>query len=289
MDLSIVILNYKQKGLLKQCLKGIILAQPQLDYEIIVVDNKSDDGSLEMVKEIFLAKKDDNQPQLKLPITKPLAVPPIQTIQADVNNGFAAGNNLGIAKALGKYVMILNPDVAIVSGVLEKMVDFMQNNSDVGMIGPRLINPDGSTQYSCRRFPGSLVPVYRRTIFGKLPFAKKIIDSYLMLDFDHENNRLVDWLFGACLVIRKSALDKVGSFDEKFFMYFEDLDLCRRFWQQNFKVLYFAGAEMVHYHQQWSTEKGGIFGVLRRGGRVHVASGIKYFIKYFGTKIPVKN
>ena len=288
MDLSIIILNYQQKGLLKQCLKGIVAAQPQLDYEIIVVDNNSGDGSLAMAQNLFLPDLEKSR-QLLLPIAQPPVIPPIITIQSAVNAGFAYGNNLGIKRAKGKYIMILNPDVAIVPGVLEKMIDFMKNNSDIGMIGPRLINPDSSLQYSCRRFPGSLVPLYRRTVFGRLSFAKKTTDNYLMKDFDHQSNREVDWLFGACLLIAKSALDQVGLLDEKFFMYFEDLDLCRRFWQAGLKVIYFADVQLVHYHQQWSTERGGILGIFNRGGRIHAISGIKYFIKYFGVKLPVRN
>ena len=174
MDLSIIILNYKQKGLLKQCLKGIVAAQPQLNYELIVVDNNSGDDSLEMVKRMFVSEN-DNKKQPPLPINKVLEIPPIITIQSKSNDGFAAGNNLGIHRAKGNYVMILNPDIAVVSGVLEKMVSFMADYPLVGIIGPKLINPDGSVQYSCRRFPKFLTPLYRRTTFGKFSFAKKNI------------------------------------------------------------------------------------------------------------------
>ena len=285
MDLSIVILNYKQKGLVKQCLKGIVTASPQLNYEIIVVDNDSADGCLEMVKTMFLPSAEDiNQP--KLPIEKPLIIPPIKTIAAPNNDGFAVGNNLGIKQASGKYVMILNPDIAIVPAALEKMHRFMEENPKVGVIGPKLINPDGSVQYSCRRFPGFLTPLYRRTIFGKLPFSKNPISHYLMKDSDHNLIQDADWLFGACLLIRKSVLDQVGLFDQRFFMYFEDLDLCRRIWAAGFSVVYFSEVELVHYHQRLSAERGGILGLFSRGGRIHFASGVKYFIKYFGTKLP---
>jgi len=288
MDLSIIILNYKQKGLVKQCVKGIVAVQPQLDYEIIVVDNDSGDGTLAMVEKMFQpeVETDNNQPHL--PISRSLKVPPIVTIAAEANNGFAAGNNLGIIKAQGKYLMILNPDIAVVPQALEKMVAFMEKNPSVGIIGPKLINPDGSVQYSCRRFPGFLVPIYRRTIFGKLPLAKKSIANYLMADFDHQSNQAVDWIFGACLLIGRSALEKIGLLDERFFMYFEDLDWCRRSWQEGFKVIYFSQTEMVHYHQRLSAERGGIFGVFSRGGRIHLWSGVKYFAKYLGVKPPVR-
>lgn len=285
MDLSIIILNYKQKGLLKQCIKGIVGAQPQLDYELIVVDNNSGDGSLSMVKKMF--EPDTSQPQL--PISQNWKIPAIKTIQASSNKGFASGTNLGIGQARGKYLMTLNPDIAVVPGVLEKMVSFMEADSSIGMIGPKLINPDGSVQYSCRRFPNFLTPFYRRTFFGKLPRAKKAVGRYLMKDFDHNTSQAVDWLFGASLLVRKLVIDKVGPFDERFFLYFEDLDLCRRFWQAGFKVVYMAEVEMVHYHQRLSAERGGLLGIFNRGGRIHFASGIKYFAKYLGVELPVRN
>jgi hypothetical protein len=288
MDLSVVILNYKQKGLLKQCLKGIIAAQPRLKYEIIIVDNNSNDDCLAMVEQMFVDWRMKDNRQLVSDVKMSLSVPPLKTIQSEINGGFAAGNNLGIEQSAGRYVMILNPDIAVTPGILEKMVEYLETNAQVGLIGPKLINPDGSVQYSCRRFPKFLTPLYRRTFFGKIFFAKKEIERYLMMDYNHQEDIEVDWLFGACLLIRKSALAKVGNFDSRFFMYFEDLDLCRRFWQAAFKVVYLAQVEMVHYHQRFSAERGGILGILSRGGRIHVISGIKYFIKYFRVKLPIR-
>lgn len=286
MDLSIIILNYKQKGLVKQCIKGILSARPQLKYEVIVVDNNSQDGCLFAVKELF---KSSSAPPLTTPSLlaklEP-SLPPLITIQAKQNLGFAAGNNLGIKKAQGKYVLILNPDIAVVARGLEKMIEFMENHSQIGIIGPKLINPDGSVQDSCRRFPNWPIPLFRRTIFGQLPRAKKILRHYLMADWNHESNAPVDWLFGACLLIRKSALDKIGLFDERFFMYFEDLDLCRRFWEAGFSVYYFAEVEMVHYHQRLSAEKSGILGIFDQATRIHLLSGLKYFAKYLGVRLP---
>ena len=98
-----------------------------------------------------------------------------------------------------------------------------------------------------------------------------------MVDFDHVTSTDVDWLFGACLFIRKSVIEKVGAFDERFFMYFEDLDLCRRVWRAGYRVTYLVTITMVHYHQRLSAERSGLFGLLSHGGRIHVASGIKYF------------
>ncbi len=263
MDLSIIILNYKAKGLVKQCLKGIKLLNLALNYEIIVVDNHSGDSCVEMIKQYF---------------------PHVKLIESDKNRGFAAGNNLGLKEAQGKYVMILNPDITILEGAIEKMHEFMETNESVGVCGPKLINPDGTVQMSCYHFPKFMVPIYRRTFLGNLPWAKKNLHHYLMKDWDHNANREVDWLLGACLLVRRLAIDQVGLMDERFFLYFEDVDWCRRFWQAGFKVYYLAEAEMVHYHQRLSAENPGLRGLFSDTTRIHIASWIKYFAKHLGTK-----
>ncbi|PIP17480.1 MAG: glycosyl transferase family 2 [Parcubacteria group bacterium CG23_combo_of_CG06-09_8_20_14_all_35_9] len=260
MDLSIIILNYKTKGLVKQCIKGIKLLNLELDYEIIVVDNASQDGVGQMIKEQFSEAK---------------------FIAGKVNRGYAAGNNLGIRRSKGKYIMILNPDITVLPQAIEKMFSFLESYPKAAVVGPKLINPDGSTQLSCYHFPSLLVPIYRRTPLGRLPFAKKILRWYQMMDWDHSKRRRVDWLLGACLMIRTSAIEKVGLMDERFFLYFEDIDWCRRFWQAGWEVYYIADAEMVHYYQRLSAEGPGIIGLFKKSTRIHIVSWIKYFAKWF--------
>lgn len=263
MDLSIIILNYKTRGLLKQCLRGVQLFDLNLDYEIIVVDNHSGDGTVEMMRGEF--------PHIKL-ITSP------------ENNGFAAGVNLGIKEAIGNYLLLLNTDVAILDNAIRKMYDFMESYSQAGLAGPKLLNPDGSTQLSCYRFPSFFIPIYRRTPLGKLPFAKKNLRKYLMLDWNHKESRTVDWILGACMIVKKEAVNKVGLMDERFFLYFEDVDWCRRFWQNGYKVYYMAEVELVHYHKRESAENPGLKGVFSYPTRIHIASWLKYFAKYLGAK-----
>lgn len=265
MDLSIIILNYKSKGLTKQCLKGLQMLSPKVQFEIIVVDNASHDGTAEMVKEEF--------PQVKL-------------IESMVNCGYAAGNNLGIRKATGKYIMILNPDVAIMNESIDVLYKFMEAHPEAGLAGPKLINPDGTTQASCRTFPDWQTLLYRRSPLGKLPGPRRKLYKHLMLDFDHKRSRTVDWMIGACFFCRASAVEKVGLLDERFFLYLEDIDWCRRFWQAKYKVYYVVEAEMVHYHQRFSAENPGLKGMLSYATRIHISSAIKYFAKYFGTKEP---
>ncbi|MFA5076536.1 MAG: glycosyltransferase family 2 protein [Patescibacteria group bacterium] len=265
MDLSIVILNYKSKGLLRQCLKGIRLLNLKLDYEVIVTDNNPSDSCGEMIKKDF---------------------PEIKFIQSPKNLGYAGGNNLALKKATGRYILTLNPDIAILTNEIDKIIVYMDGRPEVGIVGPKLINPDGTMQYSCYRFPTFMMPFYRRTFLGKLPFARNLVYKYLMMDWDHKENREVDWLLGGCLFIRKAAMDKIGLFDERFFMYFEDVDYCRRFWENDYRVVYFADAEVVHYHQRSSAETSWIWGFINKTSREHIKSWLKYFAKYLGAKLP---
>lgn len=263
MDLSIIILNYKTKGLVKQCIRNVKISVANLDYEIIVVDNGSNDGCGEMIKENF---------------------PGIKFIQIPKNIGFAAGNNVGIKEAKGEYVMLLNPDVTVLNGSIEKMFAFMKNHPEVGLTGPKLINPDGTYQISCRTFQTPKLIIYRRTPLGSMPKAKEELKKHLMLDFDHSTNREVDWVMGACMLTKKSALDKVGLLDERFFFYVEDMDWCRRFWEKGCKVYYLAEAEMVHLYERASAVEGWKFWTFNKMTRRHIASWFKYFTKYLGVK-----
>jgi N-acetylglucosaminyl-diphospho-decaprenol L-rhamnosyltransferase len=264
MDVSIIILNYKQKGLVKKCIQGIYGVNPQVTFEVIVVDNNSEDGCYEMIDKLF---------------------PEVKVIQSRQNNGMGAGNNIGIQVAQGKYVMIINPDTVFLEDAISKMFRFMESHADVGMVGPKLVNPDGTIQFSARRFHSWKTPLYRRTIFGRTKNAKQHIDRYLMKDLNRGVYSEVDWLFGACLFIRKSAIEKTGNFDERFFMYFEDCDLCKRFWDAGWKVVYFPEAHIVHYHHRQSAETFGMISIFKKASRNHIMSGIKYFAKYRGKKL----
>ncbi|OGY42689.1 MAG: hypothetical protein A2Y67_02750 [Candidatus Buchananbacteria bacterium RBG_13_39_9] len=263
MDLSIIILNYKTRGLTKYCIKNIKENTANLAYEIIVVDNGSNDGCEAMIKENFSD---------------------IKFIQTGKNLGFAAGNNIGIKEAQGKYIILLNPDITILENSIEKMVKFMEEHPEVGLAGPRLNNPDGSYQISCRTFQTLKLVLFRRTPLGKLAKAKEQLKQHLMLDFDHQTNREVDWVMGACMIVRKSALEKVGLLDERFFFYVEDMDWCRRFWENGFKVYYIAEAKMIHLYERASAAEHWNFWNFNfnRMTRLHLVSWFKYFTKYLG-------
>lgn len=263
-DLSIIILNYKSRGLVKQCVKTIGLCAPALSHEIIVVDNDSGDGTGEMLAAAF---------------------PRVRFIASPANVGYAAGNNLGIRAARGRYVVIMNPDITVRPGALEAMAAFMDANPDVGILGPKLVRPDGELDPSCYRFPTYAIPAYRRTPLGRMPAGRAAVARYLMDDYDKEDTRDVDWLLGAVLMVRREALDQVGPLDERYFLYFEDTDWCRRFWQAGWRVVYFTGAKMVHYHERLSAQGNWLVSPFRKSARIHIASCIKYFRKWRGVTL----
>lgn len=238
------------------------------EFEIIVVDNASGDGLTNMIEAEFFG---------------------VKLIKAEQNRGYAAGNNLGLKAAQGKYALILNPDVTIEEKSIIALLDFMEQNPLCGIAGPKIFNPDGSLQYTCLRFPDWKLPFYRRTFLGKTKGGQKWNSNYLMADWGHDKNKKVDWLFGCVLMVRKEALAKAGLLDERYFLYMEDLDWCRRFWENNWQVWYVAVAAAIHFHQRLSAEAS-LFNVLfSKSARTHLSSWIEYYRKFSKRALPEVN
>lgn len=259
MKLSVVILNYRSAGLTRQCVRGLFAAEPKLTFEIIVVDNASGDGILPWLAQHY---------------------PPVRTLALSANRGFAAGNNAGLAQATGEYVLILNPDITVLPGRLEALVAFMEAHPKVGLAGPRLVNPDGSLQYSTYTFPSFWLPLFRRTLLGSVPGVEPRLRGYQMLDWDHKESGPVDWLLGACLIARRRAVAEVGLMDERYFLYVEDTDWCRRFWHQGWEVWYVADVELVHFHERLSAQRPLLASLVSKITWIHIASWLKYFAKW---------
>jgi GT2 family glycosyltransferase len=255
---SFVTVSYRTPHLIRVLLKGIEEAKFAFPFEYFLVDNGMD-GTVEMVRERF---------------------PWVTVIEPGRNLGFAAGNNLAFKEAQGEYVMLVNPDLTVFSGEVEKLIAFADEKNDVGIIGPLVENPNGTRQESCTRFPSVFMPVYRRTMLGKTSFGKRAIDSYLMRDLSHDAPHEVDAVYGAAMLIRKPVLDAVGHFDEQFFMYYEDVDLCRRVKNAGHRVMYAPVARFVHYLQRESLIRAPWEVFTNRLARAHIASGVKYFLKY---------
>ena len=260
--LSIIIVNYNLKEWLKRYLESLKKAELKTPYEILVIDNASTDSSsesLEKIKENFSN---------------------LVVILNQKNLGYAKAVNQGLKLAKGECLFISNPDILITPGSLEKMADFLKNHPEVGVLGPQLRYLDNRLQFSCFSFPRFYTPFIRRTFLKHLPFGKKELDRYLMRNFSHQEIHEVDWLLGSSLMIRKETLEKVGLMDERFFIYFEDIDWCRRFKEKGFKVMYFPEAYLIHEHQRLSSRKKGFFALFDKPFLIHIISAVKYFWKW---------
>jgi GT2 family glycosyltransferase len=224
-DLVVSIVSYNSLNFLRECLDSILMNPPGIEYEIIVVDNASCDGTAEFVKKSY---------------------PEVILISNDRNIGFAAANNKSIKKSHSKYVLLVNSDCRVYKKSLDSLVEFMEKNPKIGIAGPKIVNSDGTIQLSCRRFP-SLLNAAAHTILADIfpgnPFSKK----YKLADICRDNPLKVDWVSGSCMIIRKKALEDTGVLDEKYFMYVEDLDICYRMWQKNWEVYYYPQAEIMHH------------------------------------------
>jgi hypothetical protein len=161
----------------------------------------------------------------------------------------------------------------------------MKHHQDVGLVGPQLLNPNGTLQYSCFKFQSLKSILYRRTFLGHTKAGREFLKNYLLADIDHNKIMTVDWVMGACQTVRKKDLEKVGMYDERFFFYVEDMEWCRRFWENGMKVVYLPTAKMYHLHEQGSATKPWAFLKLNNKlVRHHIASYIKYYLKYFNKR-----
>ena len=224
-DLSIIIVNWNTRDLLAQCLDSVFETAGDLDLEVFVVDNASTDCSADTVRKDF--------PQVKL-------------IENNENVGFARANNQAIQESTGRYVLLLNPDTEVRTDALETLVRFMEEHPGTGAAGAGLINPDGTIQPSCYPSPTLLRELWRLFHLDAIrPYAR-----YDLHDGILETPQEVDFVHGACLLLRRKALDQVGSLDEDYFIYTEEVDLCHRLRQKGWKVYWVPKAVVVHYGGQ---------------------------------------
>ena len=263
MELSIIILNYNSKDYLLPALLGIAENTRDLSYEVLIVDNHSTDSSVDYIERKIIPRFEN-----------------VRLVATPANRGYAAGNNLGIKEASGKYIAVMNPDIVIWDNALHKITQFMERHPQVGLAGPKLVLPDGGLQYFCYRFPSPAVLVYRRTPLARFKFAARAIGRYLMTDWDHLDSQPVDWLQGSFLVARRRALEAVGLMDERYFLFLEDTDWCRRFWRAGWQVWYYADAEVVHYHNRASDTGKFYKSLFNKMTWIHLGSAWRYFRKW---------
>jgi len=264
MKLSIIITHHRTPELLRLCLNSLKEASQDIPCEILVLDSEAQDKTEEMIKNDF---------------------PDIEFLPFEKNTGYAKIVNVGLRQAQGEYLLVLNADILAEKDSLRKMTEYMEANPKVGLIGPQLLNFNGTAQDSYFRFYKPLTIVYRRTFLGKTARGKKELNRFAMADFDRQSVREVDWLLGAAMMLKKAALKEVGPMDERFFLYLEDTDWCRRFWAKGWSVVYFPQARMHHYHGRVSKKAGGLADLLfNKYTWIHISSAIKYFWKYKGAR-----
>jgi len=259
MKLSVIIVNYNSAALTKACIESILSHPQPSSIEIIVVDNGSQDSGASFLRADF---------------------PDVTFIINKENRGLAAAVNQAVRTAAGDYFLLLNPDIVVLDDAISQLVAFMDANQKVGVSGGKLLSPNGQLQYSCFRFYKPLTVIFRRTWLGKTRWGQRENARFLMQDFDHAQVRDVDWLMGSCLMLRADAVKEVGGMDERFFLYFEDVDWCRRFWKAGWRVTWVPQARFSHFHQR-SSRKHALFGLLSNwAAREHIRSAVKYFSKY---------
>ncbi len=268
-DIAIVIVNYKMKALIEKCLETLFrdIAGESLDIDIVVVDNNSEDGVDELLREKF---------------------PSVRFIPQNTNPGFGTSQNRGMASVEATYYFALNPDTEFLinQNTIRRLYDYMENNPKVGMTGPRIVYPDGSLQYSCWRFPSFLQPFYNRTKLGKSSRGRQKHDHHMMKNFDHASTIPVDALMGSAMFARGTAVHEVGGFDERFWMYYEDIDRCLRMWEAHWPVYYVHDIVLQHLHGRGSAAVPGMLNAFLKNKlfRVHVISWLKYMWKWRGIR-----
>lgn len=254
MELSVIIVSWNTCDLLMQCLESVIADTATLscpNTEILVVDNASTDGTVEAIHQQF---------------------PQVCVIENEHNVGFAQANNQAIGQSKGRYVLLLNPDTEIKPDALHTLLDFMESEPQIGLVGAQLLNADGSLQTSCYPAPTLLRELWRLFHLDSLyPYG-----TYRMTDWEITKPRQVDALLGACLLIRRRVLDEVGMLDENYFMYSEEIDLCYRVRQAGWPIYWVPQAQIVHYGGQ-STQQVPSKMFLHLYG-----SKLRYFRKHYG-------
>jgi hypothetical protein len=220
-EVSVIVVSYNGRDVLERCLSALDTER----HEVIVVDNGSDDGSPELVRERF---------------------PDVTLIESDANVGFGAANNLGMRRATGTYFALVNSDAWPIDDGLEALVDFAKRDSRVGIAGPRLLREDGTRQLSVRGFPTVWRLCTEYFFLRKLAPSSRLFNAFYAGGFDYTTVREADWLMGAALVVRRELIDEIGGFDERFFLFSEEVDLCYRAGSAGWRVVYTPDVSFIH-------------------------------------------
>lgn len=287
MEISIIINHYQSPEMLKMALGYV--GTWQRAFEKNLDDAAGSDMASEersgIKTEIIVT---DSGTSAKTRAVMEEYAPYVTFLQEKKNIGFGKSVNRALKRARGRYIFIMNADIVISQPEeLNKLIDYLRQNKEVGMVGPRLVNFDESHQPSAFRYYTPLIIALRRTFLNRLPLGKKTLDKFTLR---HHKNLLtaatpVDWIMGSAMLTKREHLERIGLFDERFFMYMEDVDLCRRFWEGGLKVMYYPLATLHHYHGGASRSQSILETLFNKYTRIHLVSAFKYFRKY-GLKTP---
>lgn len=224
-ELSILIPNWNTKENLRNCLESIRKNTGDISYEIVVVDNNSSDGSAGMVSNEF---------------------PETRLIENDSNLGFSKAVNQAIKASVGAWLLLLNSDIVVCAGSIALMLNRMKKDKTIDLLACQLLNPDGSVQYFCRRFPTISTAFFENTFFQRLFPNSGILRNFYMKEWRHDDFREVDQPPGCCWLLRRSVIDTIGLFDEKMFLFFSDVDFCLRMRKKGLRIYFTPEATLVH-------------------------------------------
>ncbi|MEO0480512.1 MAG: glycosyltransferase family 2 protein [Planctomycetota bacterium] len=253
-DLSIVVLSWNTKDLTLACLESLFAEEPNFHREVIVVDNGSKDGSADAIAERF---------------------PEARLFRNEVNQGYSGGNNQGAREARGQFLCLLNSDTEVRPGALDRLVAWLRDNPNYGMAAPRLVYPDGRVQPACMRYPSLATALIFDSVLAKFWPGSWVESRYQMKDFDHLTSRDVQQPPGACCVTATEEYRALGGLDEDLWLFFNDVDLCRKLTKRSRKIRYVAESEVLH-HEGASTKGFADFVVMWHRNRLH------YYRKHFG-------
>jgi GT2 family glycosyltransferase len=252
-DVSLVIVNWNTKDLVLKCIKSAFETREAFSQEIIVVDNASSDGSAEAIERDY---------------------PEVIVIRNEENYGFARANNIGIARSKGRYICLVNSDVQVLGRTIGYLIDYMDQNPRVGIAGPKILWPDLTLQDSCRKFPTLWTKLCETVALNRLVPNSIVFSGEHMQSFAHDRIMKVDSLAGCFMMIRKTALKEVGLFDEEYFIYSEETDLCKRFSADGWDIEFLPEVCVVHHHAASTAKDPVRFAIMQQ------RSLLKYWTKH---------
>jgi GT2 family glycosyltransferase len=268
-ELTIAINGYKSPELLKLCLGSIFthLSGSGIDFEVLVTDSATEEDTEMLMREEY---------------------PYVRFFPFKENVGFKTLINTSLREAHGTYIFFINSDIILTAETLPKLLGYFKAHPEIGLLAPKQLNFNGTLQQSCFRFYRPQTILYRRTWLARYAFAKKHLRWFMMSEYDHQSPKGVDWVIGSAMLVARKTAQAVGPMDDQFFMYMEDVDWCRRFWEQHYQVVYYPEAFVYHYHAKGSA-RGGFLGSLffNKLTWYHIESAIRYFWKYRSKTLPV--